>query len=389
MFVWIFATIVLVTKKPREVERFCVSVEPHKLYTSNIIEEPPREHVEVKLVGKIDLDLMENPEFDTENASFVLMWFQHVDIDSGQTLWESENWTVYLMETETKKMTFRYHLFSVSPKESSTNVLQLAMNTTRNDTESLFVELNVSPADTSAGVIYAFLLLIFLYVLIIWDIMDRTFAALLTSTAAIGVLALMGARPSLETILTWIDISTLMLLVGMMIMVGILSESGVFDYLAVVAYRQSRGHPWPLIFFLCCFTGIIASVLDNVTMVMLMVPVTIRLCEVMRLRTIDVLICIAIFSNIGGTLTPVGDPPNVIIATDAYVVDNGVNFFIFTAHMFPGVFFSMLTTFGVLYCMLRKKKIYKCPQQRDGQGGRHNGCRGSIEGGYFKTHCRD
>ncbi|XP_023032616.1 P protein-like [Drosophila willistoni] len=355
MFVWIFATIVLITKKPHELEEFCVSVEPLKVYSTDITNEPPRGEVEIDIGAGIDEELMENPDLVTENSSSVNVWLQYVDIDTRQTLWQSEKWTVYLLETETKQMIEYYNFFKVSPKESSTNVLQLAMNTTSKQIESLLTRLDVSPVDTSGGVIYAFLLLIFLYVLIIWDITDRTFAALLTSSASIGVLALMDARPSLKTILSWIDISTLMLLFGMMVLVGILSESGVFDYLAVVAYRQSKGHAWPLIFFLCCFTAIIACVLDNVTMVMLMVPVTIRLCEVMRLRTIEVLISIVIFSNLGGTITPVGDPPNVIIVSEPFVAKRGINFLSFTVHMLPGVLFSMLGTFGVLYLMLRNR----------------------------------
>ncbi|XP_068140236.1 P protein-like isoform X2 [Drosophila tropicalis] len=355
LLMWSFFTIVLITKEPHEIARFCVAVEPKKLYSSEITEEVPRDEIELTLKGRIDEELMGNPDFGTESTSSVIVWLQIVDGDSGQTLWESENWTVYLVESETKSMTQARHLFEVSEMESSNNVLQLAMKTTSTNAESLFIELDTSPVDTSSGVIYAFLLLIFLYVLIIWDITDRTFAALITSSASIAVLALMDSRPSLDTIVSWIEIDTLMLLFGMMIMVGILSESGVFDYLAVVAYRQSRGNPWPLLFFLCTFTGILSAFLDNVTMVLLVVPVAIRLCEVMRLRTLTVLISIVLFSNLGGTLTPVGDPPNVIIATDPFVTKYGINFIYFTVHMIPGVFISMVATFALLYFMLRHK----------------------------------
>ncbi|XP_023032615.1 P protein-like [Drosophila willistoni] len=355
LLVWCFFTIALITKKPHELEQFCVAVQPNKLYSSEITEGVPRDEIELTLRGRIDEESMEYPEFAMANSSSVDVWLRYVDGDSGETLWQSEEWKVYLLETETRSMTEASYLFEISEIESSASVLQLAMKTTSKDAESLFIELDMSPVDRSNGVIYAFLLLIFLYVLIIWDITDRTFAAVITSSAAIAVLALMDARPSLQTIVSWIDIDTLMLLFGMMIMVGVLSESGIFDYLAVVAYRQSKGHPWPLIFFLCCFTGILSAFLDNVTMVLLMVPVTIRLCEVMRLRTVVVLISIVIYSNLGGTLTPVGDPPNVIIATDPFVAKQGINFLSFTVHMLPGVLFSMLGTFGILYLMLRNR----------------------------------
>lgn len=76
---------------------------------------------------------------------------------------------------------------------------------------------------------------------------------------------------------------------------------------------------WPLIICLCLFTAIISSVLDNVTTILLMTPVIIRLCEVMELNPVPVLMFAIIYSNIGGALTPVGDPPNVIIASNSYI----------------------------------------------------------------------
>lgn len=126
----------------------------------------------------------------------------------------------------------------------------------------------------------------------------------------------------MSTIMSWIDVETLLLLFGMMILVAILSETGVFDYLAVYAYKITNGHVWPLINCLCLFTAVLSSFLDNVTTVLLMTPVTIRLCEVMCLNPVPILMCMVIYSNIGGALTPVGDPPNVIIASNSYISKN-------------------------------------------------------------------
>ncbi|EDW77956.2 uncharacterized protein Dwil_GK24760 [Drosophila willistoni] len=194
-----------------------------------------------------------------------------------------------------------------------------------------------------------------MYTLIIWDILDRTLAALITTSAGIAVLGLMDARPPLRTIMSWIDIDTLMLLFGMMIMVGILAETGAFDYIAVTSYRCSKGHAGSMMLFLCLFSAFLSAFLDNVTMVLLMVPLTIRLCEVMSLRPTSSLILIAVFTNIGGTLTPVGDPPNVIIATNDFVVDRGIDFFNFTLHMLPGVLLGIIVCLILLYVMLHRK----------------------------------
>ncbi|KAM8717356.1 hypothetical protein ACLKA7_004107 [Drosophila subpalustris] len=239
-----------------------------------------------------------------------------------------------------------------SQEEQTVSLLNLY-----NESTGISVTIEPNPIDTTQGIIFGFLLLSFLYTLIILDITDRTFAAILTATAAIGVLSLMNSRPHLHTIISWIDMETLMLLFGMMVMVGILSDTGVFDYLSVFAYQLSRGKIWFLIFYLCMFTGFLSAFLDNVTMVLLMVPVTIRLCEILRLKTILVLISIAIFSNIGGTLTPVGDPPNVIIATNPFVSANGIEFLNFTLHMFPGVMVSNLLAYLMLYLMGRNKLV--------------------------------
>lgn len=179
-----------------------------------------------------------------------------------------------------------------------------------------------TPIDKETGVIYAAIVLLGLYVLIIWEIVNRTFAAMIASTLAIGVLAAMDERPSMPKLISWIDVETLLLLFGMMIMVAILSETGIFDFLAVYAYQVTNGRVWPLINCLCIFTAVLSSFLDNVTTVLLMTPVTIRLCEVMELNPVPVLMSMVIYSNVGGTLTPVGDPPNVIIASNSYISKN-------------------------------------------------------------------
>lgn len=94
-----------------------------------------------------------------------------------------------------------------------------------------------APIDKSVGIVYAAIILLSLYVMIIWEIIDRTFAAMLASTLSIGILALMNERPTMPEILSWIDVETLLLLFGMMILVGILSETGLFDYMAVYAFK--------------------------------------------------------------------------------------------------------------------------------------------------------
>lgn len=167
----------------------------------------------------------------------------------------------------------------------------------------------------------------------------------------------MNDRPSLSEIISWMNMSTIMLLFGMMILVAILCDTGFFDYMAVLAYGLSGGEIWRLLLYLCLFTSVVSAFLDNVTVVLLMVPITIRICEIMDLETQQILIIIVMFSNIGGALTPVGDPPNVLISTDHYVVSHGIKFSEFTMHMFPGVFISVCAAFLLIYFIFKEDKL--------------------------------
>ncbi len=111
----------------------------------------------------------------------------------------------------------------------------------------------------------------------------------------------------------WIDWETLFLLFGMMLMVTIFAESGFFDYCAVICCKISGGRKWILIFVLCFVAAFISAFLDNVTTVLLMTPVVIKICEAHNYDPIAILIAIVLMSNVGGAGTGIGDPPNVLI----------------------------------------------------------------------------
>lgn len=102
---------------------------------------------------------------------------------------------------------------------------------------------------------------------------------MLTSTIAVAILAALNARPTMAEIVSWIDTETLLLLFSMMVLVTIFSETGIFDYTAVYAYKVTGGKEWPLINTLCLFTAILSCFLDNVTTALLMTPITIRYCS--------------------------------------------------------------------------------------------------------------
>ncbi|KAM7410483.1 hypothetical protein PAMA_001767 [Pampus argenteus] len=198
--------------------------------------------------------------------------------------------------------------------------------------QSLYV--NVETQVAIAGII-----LTGVYVLIIFEIVHRTLAAMLGSLAALSALAIIGDRPSLVTVVEWIDYETLALLFGM-------------------AYQLSRGRVWPMIIILCLIAAILSAFLDNVTTMMLFTPVTIRLCEVLNLDPRHVLIAEVIFTNIGGAATAVGDPPNVIIVSNQDLRKEGIDFASFTGYMFLGICLVLVTSFPFLRMLYWNKKLY-------------------------------
>ncbi|XP_018494348.2 P protein [Galendromus occidentalis] len=218
---------------------------------------------------------------------------------------------------------------------------------------------------TQISLIMAAVVLVGLYVLIIFELCHRTLAAMIGATAAISCLALTGDRPDLKKVVSWLDVETLCLLFGMMVIVAILCETGFFDYMAVLAFRVARGNVWPMITTLCLFTAVISAFLDNVTTILLMTAVTIKLCEVMNLDPRKVLITLVIFSNLGGAATPIGDPPNVIIISNAKVLLSGINFTTFTLHLLPGVALSAIGAYIFLRVFYRDESSLRHQQPQE------------------------
>jgi len=162
------------------------------------------------------------------------------------------------------------------------------------------------------------------YVLIATELVHQTKAALIGA----GVMLLIDAVGAPEAFFsedTGIDWSVILLLFGMMIIVGVVKQTGIFEYAAIWSLRRARGRPFPLLVLLCVFTAVASALLDNVTTVLLVAPVTLFVCDRIGVRPEGFLIAIALASNIGGTATLVGDPPNIIIGSRA---DLGFNDFL-------------------------------------------------------------
>ncbi len=115
----------------------------------------------------------------------------------------------------------------------------------------------------------------------------------------------------------YIDFNVIFLLISMMIIVSITSRSGIFSYAAVKIVRFTKGNPLKILVSLCFFTAAVSAFLDNVTTVILLMPITFSICRSLNLKPVPFLIGEIFSSNIGGTATLIGDPPNIIIGSAA------------------------------------------------------------------------
>jgi Na+/H+ antiporter NhaD/arsenite permease-like protein len=154
------------------------------------------------------------------------------------------------------------------------------------------------------------------YILIATERIHRVSAAL----AGAGLMVVLGtvdAESAFFSQETGVDWNVIFLLLGMMIIVSVLKQTGVFEYVAIWAAKRAGGRPFAVMVLLVLITAAASALLDNVTTVLLIAPVTLLVCERLRVPPVPFLIAEVLASNIGGTATLIGDPPNIIIASRA------------------------------------------------------------------------
>src|SRR5919112_2809813 len=150
-----------------------------------------------------------------------------------------------------------------------------------------------------------------------------------------------------------IDWRVIFLLLGMMLIVSVLKRTGAFEYVAIWAAKRARGRPFRVMVILVVVTAVASAALDNVTTVLLIAPVTFLVCERLGVPVVPFLIAEALASNIGGTATLVGDPPNIIIASRA-----GLTYNDFLVHLAPIVVLLMLVLIGLCRVLFRSAFAY-------------------------------
>jgi Na+/H+ antiporter NhaD/arsenite permease-like protein len=191
-----------------------------------------------------------------------------------------------------------------------------------------------------------------IYVILVTEVIHRTALAMIGALIIIIILIYTGLIPahdSVDFVIGSIDFNTIGLLLGMMIIVGILGETGIFQYIGIKAAKLSKGNVWKLMILLSVITAVGSAFLDNVTMVLLMVPVTISVARVLNINPVAIILAEIFASNIGGAATLIGDPPNIMIASAA-----NLDFMSFAYHMTPEVIITFLASLVIIKILFRK-----------------------------------
>ena len=198
----------------------------------------------------------------------------------------------------------------------------------------------------SSQVFISAVIMVALFGMIMTEVLHRTMAAMIGAAMCMIMLAIQNRVPSLSKVVGWMDHGTLGLLWGMMLIVGITMRTGVFEWTGVLACKLSKGDKTQLLLLLCAVTAVLSAFLDNVTTILLIAPVTCKLCKLVKIDPRPYLISEAIFSNVGGTATMIGDPPNIIIGN---MLAKYLDFNAFLFNLGPGV---ILTSPPVFYYLV-------------------------------------
>lgn len=182
------------------------------------------------------------------------------------------------------------------------------------------------------------------YMLIMTEKLHRTVVALFGA-----VLMLVFSVEGQEEAVHHIDTNTIGLLIGMMIIVSILKRTGIFEYLAIRSAKIAGGDPWKILVMLSTITAISSALLDNVTTILLIIPVTLVITEAMDIDPLPFVITETMMSNIGGTATLIGDPPNIMIGSAV-----GLSFVDFVMNLAPIVVVIFIVNVLILKFVFKK-----------------------------------
>ena len=182
---------------------------------------------------------------------------------------------------------------------------------------------------------------------IVTEKIHRTVAAV-----AGGVLLVCLHVLTVDDAVGYIDFNTIGVLIGMMLFVAVVRNSGLFEYVAIKSAKLAKGNPWRIMLLFAVLTAVLSAFLDNVTTVLLVGPMTISIAGILGLNPVPFLLTQILASNIGGTATLIGDPPNIMIGSQA-----GLSFVDFIMNTGVAVFFIMAAVCVCFYFMYGRRMV--------------------------------
>src|SRR5918998_2951498 len=204
--------------------------------------------------------------------------------------------------------------------------------------------------------IFTVALFVLVLVFIGGELAHRTVVALVGAALIIAF----GIVEQHEAATEYVDWNTIGLLAGMMIMVSVLDKTGLFRYLAIKSAQWGKARPTRILIFLSVVTAVLSAFLDNVTTVILMVPVTFLIADALGVSPLPFLLAQVMASNVGGAATLIGDPPNILIGSAA-----GLSFIDFVYNLTPVVLLTLPVLLAFLYFAFRRELRYNKGAEED------------------------
>lgn len=195
------------------------------------------------------------------------------------------------------------------------------------------------------SMIFAITVFVITYIMIMTEWINKMTAALLGGFAIVAVQVINQDHAFSK----YVDWNVIFLLIGMMMVMGVLKETGIFQWLAIKTAKFAQAKPMRILLLLFAVTAIVSAFLDNVTTVMILIPIALLIANELKISPVPFIITMAIASNIGGTATMIGDPPNVMIGSATTY-----SFLEFIYHLTPVIIMISIASLGLTWLLYRK-----------------------------------